>query len=726
MTLRLFITLLFFSHFLSAQQAINSVIGDTSWLATYGEFPPTQLADHARITTHLNYVVQRLKVNSNLVDSVVQAKRNRLIELLENYVQRGQFPQNTAYTNERKPCFIDEEGTICAVGYLVEQTAGRVEAERINSIFQYDRISAMQQDTGLIAWQRASGLSLQELAMIQPEYWPSPPPNYQPVVFYDSLKQKYGIKNQRTGLTAVKAKYDEIIFLEYRNIGQVRIDDKWALMGYKGKVYSDFQYDAIDFTLSKYDVGKIRIGDKWGFIDHEGKTLGACIYDEIKGNRYSDSYLFYAKKEGRISIFSHKGKLLDKRTFDAVKERKGAIQVQLNGKWGTLDGVPMIYKSIELVGEPSYGNTYYKVLGEKGYGILHTNRKHELATLIPEIHQYLKYVGFLWLGKIGDKKIAYDWQGKESVIKNIEELITYPRPNISVTTHCVLVRVAGKYGLLDGLQRWAIPPAYDQITQLNESYNIVMKEGKRGVYNNKRQLIIPTEYDSIRKHGWTNFITWKKGKVGMYNQVGQLEIPVVYDTITPLLNYSYAVRDNDKWEIKTEMTMNEEGNMRYDSIYKINEYLFTVTKEDKSYFGELRYNKEFELYIHTETPFQSVQVMQDVNRESIIRYQQGLKFGLITKKYNMNPFEYTTPASFDTLLMVSHRLFLIKQEGKYGLINPKGKIMISPTYMAYRELKQKTWQYPIYLKDEKDWYIVESYGKKVTKLPSTHFLYQEN
>lgn len=65
--------------------------------------------------------------------------------------------------------FIERFGNICAVGYLVEQPAGRGVAEAINGQFQYAAIGAMDSPE-LRQWLAASGLTLAEATMIQPTY----------------------------------------------------------------------------------------------------------------------------------------------------------------------------------------------------------------------------------------------------------------------------------------------------------------------------------------------------------------------------------------------------------------------------------------------------------------------------------------------------------------------------------------------------------------------------
>jgi hypothetical protein len=109
------------------------------------------------------------------VDDLTPAQRERrvhLLDLLHTYTEAGVFPQNTRHEGFR-PCFIDDQGAICAVGYLVAQTAGRAAAEAINAQFQYGYLMDMNSPL-LDEWIAQSGLTRRECAMIQPEYWLAP------------------------------------------------------------------------------------------------------------------------------------------------------------------------------------------------------------------------------------------------------------------------------------------------------------------------------------------------------------------------------------------------------------------------------------------------------------------------------------------------------------------------------------------------------------------------
>jgi signal transduction histidine kinase len=149
---------------------INAVLGDASFIHTFGFPPPPATDERLRISTHLAYVEQILRAAPvQHLASEQRQKRAFLLDKLHEYWQQGRFPKNTAFTHERRPCFIDGEGSICAVGYLVEQDSERAAAERINAHYRYQYVPQM--DAPFVQeWMQQSGLSVAECAMIQPRY----------------------------------------------------------------------------------------------------------------------------------------------------------------------------------------------------------------------------------------------------------------------------------------------------------------------------------------------------------------------------------------------------------------------------------------------------------------------------------------------------------------------------------------------------------------------------
>ncbi|PQA52868.1 MULTISPECIES: hypothetical protein [Siphonobacter] len=148
-------------------QPINTVLGDESFIATYGRKPDLRTPQSLRIETHLAYVEDKLRQSSvTHLPAHLQQKRQRLLDLLQQYREAGNFPQSEPNVGQYKPCFMDKNGTICAVGYLIEQTEGRAIAERINARHPYDYIQDMDMPE-VQEWIESSGLTEEEYEMIQ-------------------------------------------------------------------------------------------------------------------------------------------------------------------------------------------------------------------------------------------------------------------------------------------------------------------------------------------------------------------------------------------------------------------------------------------------------------------------------------------------------------------------------------------------------------------------------
>ncbi len=173
---------------LGALAPVNPVVGDASYVARFGRGPTARTPDALRVQTHLAYAEQQLRRRTPAhLPAARRQRRAHLLDLLHAYWQAGVFPRNEAPDGQRHPCFIDRAGRLCAVGYLVAQTAGRPAAERINQRFQYRNLLDMH-DAALRRWVAGSGLSLADCALIQPTYGPV----YTPVATGNNVPVGYG------------------------------------------------------------------------------------------------------------------------------------------------------------------------------------------------------------------------------------------------------------------------------------------------------------------------------------------------------------------------------------------------------------------------------------------------------------------------------------------------------------------------------------------------------
>lgn len=162
------LTALFFPHSIGSYDGgnlINAVLGNSNI-----QHLPPGTDETVRIQTHLFAVAERLSARDMRGLSVEQRRaRARNIVRLVQYASAGRFPHKPAGIPDRIPNFLDDDGAVCAVGYLVEQDLGIDAVREIARDHQFDYVPYIDSPV-LATWQQKSGLTPLELAMIQPAY----------------------------------------------------------------------------------------------------------------------------------------------------------------------------------------------------------------------------------------------------------------------------------------------------------------------------------------------------------------------------------------------------------------------------------------------------------------------------------------------------------------------------------------------------------------------------
>ena len=147
----------------------NHRLGDESFVARFGRMPADGDGEALRMRVHLEYARDLLATRPATAPEFA-ARRAELLRYLGDYIAKGITPNNT-YVARRNPVFIDRDGNVCAVGYLIERSVGRALPEAIAATHRLDYLediaSAMP---AVAAWVRTSGFTLDELASIQPGY----------------------------------------------------------------------------------------------------------------------------------------------------------------------------------------------------------------------------------------------------------------------------------------------------------------------------------------------------------------------------------------------------------------------------------------------------------------------------------------------------------------------------------------------------------------------------
>ena len=127
------------------------------------------LGEQGLIQLHLQETEKLLrKRKASGLSATQQQHRLANLNTLHNYWVKGIFPINDKHQN-RQPYFIDKYNNYCAVGYLMQQSGGDAIARDIHETQNYSYLADINHPL-LKGWANESGLSLDELALIQPGY----------------------------------------------------------------------------------------------------------------------------------------------------------------------------------------------------------------------------------------------------------------------------------------------------------------------------------------------------------------------------------------------------------------------------------------------------------------------------------------------------------------------------------------------------------------------------
>ena len=146
----------------------NHHTGDDGFVATEGRAPSD---GDEKLRMHDHFVAVRARLAAGTATRPeLAAQRQKLLAALDRYIAAGTTPENE-HLPWRTPVFIDDRGTICAVGYLIQDSAGRELAEKVAASHRYSFIEDIARDMPEVRdWVAASGFTLDEIGQIQPGY----------------------------------------------------------------------------------------------------------------------------------------------------------------------------------------------------------------------------------------------------------------------------------------------------------------------------------------------------------------------------------------------------------------------------------------------------------------------------------------------------------------------------------------------------------------------------
>lgn len=450
----------------------------------------------------------------------------------------------------------------------------------------------------------------------------------------------------------------EEIFTEYQNIEPLRLKN----------ILSDLMYEKSILKYSK--------DGKYGIIDLSGKKITNAIYEDIDTLQFKEGELL-VKKDGKYGVINIKGATIVKAQYDKIEVDKFYEEGNSYKKAGYI-----VSKTTEEGYRYGYVNLEGKEIIEIKYNDLYR---------VMEVNSDDTYIICAENGKYGLLK------NNEKIIDNEYQSLLYNESNNTVTA-----LKGRKYGVLSLTGKTIIPFEYKQIditgdyiyaTTTDENVKIFDSTGKETNMSENRAIMNVTNTDykiyMDTANGKTIYSIYRDEEKITKNEYTYLQY--LYD------NYFVACDTNGKLGVidtneKTKIEFN------YNSIQQIentkmvqalnnNTKMTEIYSEKMEKISELKdatiqTNKEyFKIYNENETKYISNEGKELANTEvftnnKIFAKKQGDKWGFVdASETKVIDFKY------DKVTEVNKYGFAgIKQDGKWGVINSEGKIIVEPIY----------------------------------------------
>lgn len=248
-----------------------------------------------------------------------------------------------------------------------------------------------------------------------------------------------------------------------------------------------------------------------------------------------------------------------------------------------------------------------------------------------------------------------------------------------------------KYGLKIN-NKIVLPPIYDwiHIPYRSKTGNyVIRKDNKRGIVDKNGHLIIPCQYYNLstidKKPNWFIVMT-KQSQYGVIDNKNNIILPIAYsnvraenyglriskDTLVGLLGYSGKILLETKYDEIYSVNKEEKnlliikGNIY--SIFVLNQGFIYEENIEKVYFLYSSQTKYFVLYKSMMKTFRNIHILaiKDTNNQ----------FGV----YDIDNSKTLIPLKYQLIKERYQNMYLVKQNNKYGIIDEHESILIPFIY----------------------------------------------
>ena len=311
-------------------------------------------------------------------------------------------------------------------------------------------------------------------------------------------------------IMAIKKKSNKQEIVTTVNYFSAYSNSKWTVINSKGEQLNSISYDEMvivpspekNIFIVSYDVDYTNGTYKTKAINDKNETLFSqyqnvsAIENNINNEVWYDEEVLKFEKDGKYGLIDYSGKQVLDAEYENIQSLTGIqriLLIQKDGKYGLYNSlskskfVDTTYDNIEPFGK-TYSEGYIVKDSSGKYGLLTAEGKVVLPNSYDKIYKVS-----------GSDKYVVDSNLKTKLIDKTENVILESGFDeiTEIIGDVIVVKKAGKYGVLTTTGDTVIDTAFDTLKYCFEDYYIASTAGNYGLIDVRKDIKIEFKYKDI-------------------------------------------------------------------------------------------------------------------------------------------------------------------------------------------------------------------------------------
>lgn len=413
-------------------------------------------------------------------------------------------------------------------------------------------------------------------------------------------------------------------------------------------------------------------GGKWGIINSKGETIIEATYDEMILVPDSTKPVFIYQTNVNLEENTYESKAIDDKS-NALFTSYAKVEALQN-----IDSNNMV----------SYDTNALKVSDGSKYGLINFSGKELLA---------MEYDSIEPLKGVKNSLLTVK-EGKYGLVDNsgnviIDNLYTEILPLTNKYEDGYVVKDSnGKYGIINYNKKQILECKYSEIYSVyGNNYYAVSESGNKELVNSNGDIKLLNKFDNVISIDGDNVIIEKSGKYGIVTIDGETKVETIYEDLAYISGENYIAKKDDKYGI-----INTSNEVKIDFNYTNITFM-----KDENFIEADKEDGNTDL-LDSNLNIKVTGIVSEINSsKGFIKVRVDNEY----KYYNFKLENKTSQEIFKT-----NTLFLDKKNGKYGLVDKNGVVIVDYIYDDATE--QNDYGY-VAVKSNGKWGAIDQSGKVI-------------